>query len=357
MSPTTNPIQMSTHQGRRRDVQSEDETTVRLIITAKETIATRGAYLLATLLLLGAAASSRAAETFVDWQGSDGPPLTMIVVEPGEFVMGSPDAEPGRAKREGPQVTVNIARPFAVSKTEISVSQFAAFVAATGYQTEAERKGAAEVFNVRTGLMVEKAGISWRDNFKGRDADDDLPVIRVSWNDAQAYTSWLAAETGKPYRLLSESEFEYVVRAGTTSPYWWGTGSPKSTVENLAGSNERAGQIRWPVAFKGYTDRFWGPAPVASFEPNPFGLHDVGGNTAEWVADCYVALGKLPSDGSAFEQPDCSKRVFRGAAWSYPPPFARSAYRNAASPTHTTATIGFRVAVDIGQDSQSQAMR
>lgn len=313
--------------------------------------------LLATLVLVAGPASSFAAETFVDLTDANGTGLTMVVVEPGEFVMGSPEGEPGRAEREGPQVKVRFVAPFAVSKTEITVAQFAAFVAATGYRTEAEQKGTAEVFDFRDGMMVEKPGATWRENFKGGEANDDLPVIRVSWNDAQAFAQWVAAETGKPYRLLSESEFEYIVRAGTTSPYWWGTGSPKSIVENVAGSSERSGQLRWPVAFRGYTDRFWGPAPVASFAPNPFGLHDVGGNAAEWVADCYIALGKLPTDGSAFDQPDCSKRVFRGAAWSYPPTFARSAYRNAGSPTMTKATIGFRVAVDLGADSQSQAMR
>ncbi len=309
------------------------------------------------LILVILAASAGAAETIVEAVGPEGAELTMVVVQPGEFLMGSPDREPGRSKREGPQVSVRIAAPFAVSKTEITVGQFAAFVADSGYTTEAERNGKAEIFDLRDGLMTAKNGASWRHNFKGGAADDELPVIRVSWNDALAYSQWLAAQTGKPYRLLSESEFEYVVRAGTTSPYWWGVGSPKTSVENIAGSKERTGQIKWPVAFKGYTDRFWGPAPVASFTPNPFGLHDMGGNAAEWVADCYAELVSLPTDGSSYEEDGCKRRVFRGAAWSYPPPFARSAYRNAAVPTHVAATIGFRVALDLGENAQSQAKR
>jgi formylglycine-generating enzyme required for sulfatase activity len=310
---------------------------------------------LATLLAMLVSLPATASETFVQAANSGNIELTMIVVDNGEFLMGSPDKERGRSKREGPQVEVAIPAPFAISKTEITVAQFAAFVAATGYRTEAEQKGTAEVFNLSDGLMFQKSGATWRDDFNGEQAGGDLPVIRVSWNDAQAFTRWLATDTGKPYRLLSESEFEYALRAGTTSPYWWGKGAPKDATENLAGSKERAAKLKWPVAFNGYTDRFWGPAPVASLAPNPFGLHDMSGNAAEWVADCYATLDKIPTNGSANEQKDCPMRVFRGAAWAYPPPLARSAYRNAAAAAHSSATIGFRVAVNLAQDSQTQA--
>lgn len=311
----------------------------------------------ATLAVVALWCEAGVAEAFVESAGSSGVEVTMVVVEPGEFRMGSPDRELGRAKREGPQVTVRFSEPFAVSKTEITVAQFAAFVAATGYETDAERKGASEVFNVRTGQMADRAGLSWRENFKGTPADSELPAIRISWNDAQAFANWLAVETGKPFRLPSESEFEYALRGGTTSPYWWGDGSPQSSVENVAGSRERAGDLRWPVAFKGYTDRFWGPAPVASLAPNPFGLHDMSGNAAEWVTDCFAGLSEMPTDGTPYIEEGCKKRAFRGAAWSYPPPFARSAYRNGASATYATATIGFRVALDLPTNSQSQAKR
>ncbi len=290
--------------------------------------------------------------------GTSGIEVKMVVVEPGSFVMGSPSKEAGRAQREGPQVTITIERPFAVSETEVSVAQFGRFVETAGYVTDAERSGKGEVFNRRDGLMVHRPGISWREDYKGAEADPELPAIRVSWNDANAFVQWLAKETGQPYRLLTEAEFEYTVRAGTSTPYWWGNGSPQGVIENLAGANERINDLKWPIAFRAYADRHWGPAPVGSFEANPFGVYDMGGNTAEWVADCYTeSLANMPPDGSVSTGGDCSLRVFRGAAWSYPPSFARSAYRNAATAGHANASIGFRVALTVSDERLSQVRR
>jgi len=169
-----------------------------------------------------------------------------------------------------------------------------------------------------------------------RDKPDDSgwgrgrnPVINVSWEDAEAYTAWLSRQTRKRYRLPTDSEWEYAARGGTQSRYWWGEET------GLARANcEGCGSL-WDG------DR---TAPVGKFSPNPFGLHDTAGNVFEWVADCYHnSLAGLPADGTAFDKPDCGKRVIRGGAWSFPPAEARSANRWRDFPSRRSDDTGFRV--------------
>jgi formylglycine-generating enzyme required for sulfatase activity len=185
--------------------------------------------------------------------------------------------------------------------------------------------------------------------YEGRKAGDDEPVIHVSWNDAVAYTRWLARGTGKAYRLPSEAEFEYAVRGGKRTRYWWGDGAPDQPVENLTGELDVSrSQRQWSSYFEGYGDRHWGPAPVASFEPNPFGLHDIGGNVAEWVLDCWHdTYLRAPADGSAWINPGCKLRVVRGGYWASSPDHSRSAFRTSAFPERHDARIGFRIARDL----------
>lgn len=289
---------------------------------------------------------------------SDGLVVEMVVIPEGEFVMGSPDDEAGRSSHEGPQKTVRIAKPFALGRTEVTVKQFAAFVAATGHVTVVEKLGEAKALDSKTGRLVVQAGISWRHDFRGREADENLPVIRVSWHDAKAFAAWLAKETGQDFRLPSEAEFEYALRAGSNTRYWWGSGSPERRIENLPGGRERLRDLRWPAPFRGYTDGNWGPAEVASFEPNPFGLFDMGGNITEWTEDCYAGdLSKVSADGSPHEPATCEKRVMRGSAWALPPPFARSAFRDGVSLDYASALAGFRVARSMAPATESMAQQ
>lgn len=286
------------------------------------------------------------------------PVIDLVIVAAGTFRMGSPPDEAGRSEREGPQVDIAFASPFAIALTEITVGQFRNFVAASGYVTDEEKRGVGDVFHSGNGRLVERNGVNWRHDFAGNEAKEDRPVIRVSWNDAAAFTAWLSDESGQPYRLPSEAEFEYALRAGSTTRYWWGQGTPGRQVENLTGDREQFRKLRWPVAFRYYTDRHWGPAPVGSFPPNPFGLHDMGGNAAEWVADCHTqSLSGQPTDGSPRTTGDCNLRVFRGGAWGYAPPLSRSAYRNAAQLSHASTMLGFRVALDVDTPSSSQVNR
>jgi len=272
-----------------------------------------------------------------------------IVVLAGSFVMGSSAFEDGRSDHEGPEHRVAFRRGFAIGRTEVTVAEFRVFVDRTRYKTDAERHGDSHVYDPRSGRLSQRDGIYWEMDYEGREAREDEPVVHVSWNDASAYLRWLADGTGKVYRLPTESEFEYALRGGRATRYWWGDGSPSRVVENLTGQGDSSrNQREWSTYFAGYTDRHWGPAPVASFEPNPFGLYDIGGNVGEWVMDCWhETYLRAPVDGSAWVNPGCKLRVIRGGHWAGSPNQARSAHRSSANPERRDARIGFRVARDL----------
>ena len=280
-------------------------------------------------------------------EGGRGP--VMIVVPSGSARLGSPPGEAGRFSDEGPVFTVDIERGFALSETEITVGQFRAFVSATGYRTDAERAGSSNVFDRRSSAIIGQRFVDWQQDYLGNRAGDDLPVIHVSYNDARAYTEWLARATDEAYRLPSEAEFEYALRAGTRTRFWWGDGAPDDETENLAGERDRLGRgTRWSDAFDNYRDGFWGPAPVGTFRANPFGLFDLGGNVLEWTADCWVSgYDDPPVDGSARTRDECTQQVLRGGAWSNGPASSRSAYRLSGSMDFSDARVGFRVARDL----------
>jgi len=229
------------------------------------------------------------------------------------------------------------------------VAEFKAFVERTRYRTDAQKNGFSLVYHHYSARLDKKENVSWRKNYEGEDASDQDPVVHVSWNDAQAYVKWLARETGKPFRLPSEAEFEYVVRGGRSSKYWWGNGSPKLAVENLTGEDDTSRLRRnWASYFEDYGDEFWGPAPVGSFAENPYGLFDIAGNVGEWVEDCWHdSYMRAPVDGSSWVNPGCKLRVIRGGYWASSPEQTRSAFRLSALPDRSDARIGFRVARDL----------
>lgn len=220
----------------------------------------------------------------------------LVVVPSGEFMMGSPESERDRGDDEGPLRRVTIGEAFAVGVYEVTFREWDACRRAGG------------------------CSHAPRDGGRGR---GDRPVINVSWGDAKEYVRWLSGETGFGYRLLSESEWEYAARAGTTGPYHFG-----STI-----SREEAN-------FGSRT------VPVGSFPANGFGLHDVHGNVWEWVEDCYRdSYRGAPSDGSAWTTGgDCDSRVLRGGSWNFEPEFLRSASRLRGTAGGRGSLIGFRVA-------------
>lgn len=273
----------------------------------------------------------------------------LVVIPAGSFMMGSPDSEEDRYDNEGPVHRVTFDRGFALARTETTVADFGLFVNATGYRTDAERKGESRVYDPRTGRMDIEPDITWRDDYVGEEATPDLPVTHISWNDARAYVNWLGRETGRSYRLPSEAEFEYAIRAGSQTPYWWGDGSPGEVVENVTGDRDSSPtNANWNVAFRRYSDGFWGPAPVASLQANPFGLFDMSGNVMEWVEDCWHdSFVRAPDDGSSWMNPGCDRHVIKGGAWSSTPAMSRSAFRLLGTADTTDMRVGFRVARDL----------
>jgi len=284
-------------------------------------------------------------ERYVDMQGKT---PAMVVIPTGQFEMGtsSDDSEVETAK---PPHEVTIKQGFALARSEITVGQFREFVRASGYVPDSVKLSGASVYDERSGALREDSSATWEDDYAGNKAADKLPVVNVSWNDARAYAEWLSKRTGKNYRLPSEAEFEYALRGGTTTSYWWGDGKPGSALENLTGSGDhsRSGR-RWSHSFRGYHDGFWGPAPTMSFKPNPFGLYDIDGNVSEWVADCwhdnYI---RAPSDGSAWLNPGCAAHVVRGGSWGSSPEQVVSAYRQGANGDVRSGRVGFRVAREL----------
>ncbi|URL59938.1 formylglycine-generating enzyme family protein [Luteibacter flocculans] len=291
-------------------------------------------------------ASYKPGQVFADrFLDTNGQAPAMVVVPTGKFTMGSPDGEAGHDANESPAHEVQIAKGFAMARSTVTIGQFRDFVRASGYVPQSQSLGGGSVYDEQSGGLRDDASVTWQDDYAGKPGQDRLPVINVSWNDARAYAEWLSQRTGKKYRLPSEAEFEYALRAGSTSRFWWGDGTPSSRVENLTGGNDRSGSgRRWSNAFNGYRDGYWGPAPVMSFTPNPFGLYDMGGNVSEWVADCwhdnYI---RAPRTGEAWVNPGCGRRVIRGGSWGSAPDMVRSAYRQGATADLRNARVGFRV--------------
>ena len=261
----------------------------------------------------------------------------MVVVPAGDFTMGSSASEEGRYDNEGPQHRVTIGYRFAVGVYEVTRGEFARFVRATSramgnscFIPDAKRRE-------RSGMM---SGMNWRN--PGFSQGDDHPAVCVSWNDAAAYARWLSQETGQAYRLLSESEWEYVARAGTTTARYWGESASALDQCRYANGADASSDLDYTAhCYDGYA---W-TAPVGSYGANGFGLHDVLGNVWEWVQDCRNAgYQGAPSNGSAWEQGDCSVRMGRGGSWKNVVPWEiRSARRGAISTGVRSSVQGFRV--------------
>ncbi len=228
----------------------------------------------------------------------------MVVVPSGSFTMGSLSGEEDRNNDEIPQHVVRIDYRFAVGMYEVTFAEWNACVNAEGCRR----------------YVPDDEG--W-----GR---GNRPVINVSWEDAQSYVHWLSARTGHKYGLLSESEWEYVARAGTDTQYSWGNEI------GLNRANCNGCGSRWD---------YEQTAPVGSFSENAWGVYDMHGNVWEWVEDCYNdSYVGAPSDGSTWKSENCFQRISRGGSWLNKPRYLRSAYRNGSTTVLRSNYIGFRVA-------------
>ena len=243
-------------------------------------------------------ANPQPGDTFSDTLSSGDPGPEMVVVPAGTFRMGCLSAE-GCSEYELPVREVTIDQPFAVSKYVVTLEEFSFARGRAQEGREFEGPGASRA--------------SW-----------------VSWADARAYTERLSRETGEKYRLLSEAEWEYVARAGSTTSYPWG---------DELGSN-RANC--WACG-----DEFQFTAPVGRFPPNAWGLHDAVGNEWEWVEDCWNDSHEgAPTDASARLEGDCSDHVIRGGSWRDGPTELRSAFRRPVENPHFKGG-NFRVAREL----------
>ena len=259
----------------------------------------------------------------------------MVFIRGGTFRMGTDDGMP----HEGPAHEVTV-KSFWIDRHEVTVAEFARFVEATRYVTEAERFGWSGVFDARTGDWTRVDGANWRQpEGIGSQAQPREPVTQVSWNDAQEYARW----AGK--RLPTEAEWEYAARGGLAGRrYAWGDdlrphGRP---VANWW-------QGHFPDRDTG-EDGFTGRAPVGSFAPNNFGLHDVAGNVWEWCADWFDESYYRRSPGRDPRGPEGgAERVLRGGSWMCSENFCtnyRVAGRGHATPDTGLNNLGFRCARD-----------
>lgn len=281
-----------------------------------------------------------------DFLTSNTPGPEWVVIPVGQFLMGT---EQGPSHQQ-PAHRVNINRAFAMAKHEITVGQFKQFIESSQYTTTAEQRNVANIYDTRSGRFKQKHGINWRHDYQGKPAKDDLPVIHVSVNDALAYADWLSDQTGQSYRLPAESEFEYVLGLGQDYRYPWGNNDPIQVMGNFSGAKDKLNKsrIRWRDGFTEYQDGFWGPAPVASFIPNLYGLNDLSGNVMEWVADCWHdSYTRAPSNNMAWVNPGCESRVIRGGHWASAKSDYRIQHRLKADVNFTDPRLGFRVARDI----------
>jgi formylglycine-generating enzyme required for sulfatase activity len=282
---------------------------------------------------------------FSDAWAMSSPAPEMVVVPYGRFEMGAPLSLVSAPIAELPRRTVVFKRGFAIARSEITVGQFRQFIESSGYQTRATARGWSMVFDEKGGSMTKRDNIDWHHDHLGRVAKDELPVVHVTLVDAQAYAEWLSKKTGVTYRLPSEAEFEYVLRAGSNTIYPWGDQTPDKVVANLAGAGDKSTQSRsWGNAIPGYRDFHWGAAPVRSFKPEPWGSFDMSGNVEEWVQDCWHdSYQRAPSDSSAWVNPGCKMGITRGASWASSLDEARVSFRTATLMKTHNARIGFRV--------------
>jgi formylglycine-generating enzyme required for sulfatase activity len=220
-----------------------------------------------------------------------------IPLRGGSFTMGSNEEN---SEKPVHQVTI---KPFAMGKFPVSVQEWNACAAAKACGFVAAGK-------------------------------DDAPVTNISWSDAKQYVAWLADTTKKPYRLPTESEWEYAARAGTQTKFWWGDQFQPGMV-NCKNCSDIATAEQ--------------PIKVGSFKPNPFGLYDMGGGVDQWVEDCWHKNYQgAPADGSAWLEGDCALHVIRSGSWRNDARYARPSNRDGYDTNVRYPTHGFRVALSAG---------
>jgi len=293
--------------------------------------------------------------------------MQFVHIPAGEFLMGSeelpdslgrafPDFEAARFHDlydEAPVHRVRITRDFHLGRHEVTVGQFRRFLELSGYVPESIADGAG---GYGYNPDYDPTKTVRRDAFEGRDPkyswrnpgfpqDDDHPVVNVTWNDAVEMARWLSAKEGANYRLPTEAEWEYACHAGTNTRY--ASGDDPAGLARVANVFDADAATHWPKwrdfalpAHDGYAFT----APVGSFAPNAFGLHDMHGNVWEWLSDWHAddTYARSPVDDP--QGPATGEvKVRRGGSWHTWPFYARCAFRNWNTPQTRYTLLGFRL--------------
>jgi formylglycine-generating enzyme required for sulfatase activity len=259
--------------------------------------------------------------------------MHFIRIRPGNFMMGSPETEPGRSSDEILH-RVTLTRHFFMQQTEVTVRQFKRFVHATGYRTEAEKSGGCWITSSGN-RWRQKSGTSWQRPRTGP-LDEDLPVVCVTWNDAAAFARWLSKKEHRIYRLPTEAQWEYAGRAGTSTSF--STGRCLST--NAANYAKIDRKYRDCTVVFNETRRR--PIKAGLLLPNPWKLYNMHGNVSEWCLDWY---GFYPSDSATDPTGPSTgnERVMRGGHWQASAAECRLAKRRRFPPGIASDVVGFRL--------------
>lgn len=286
--------------------------------------------------------------------------MKLVRIPAGAFVMGSSESDiawamttlaqnqPVSLENEFPFHKIRISRPFFMSTTEVTVGQFQAFVDATGYVTDAEDAGGGQVFNTKNNRWEQKDGTSWKN--PGWTVSSNQPVTMVSHNDAQAFVEWLSAKDKMPYKLPTESQWEYAAHGGISATQFpWGDTVPDGRRANYADRNT---DLEWRD--RDADDGYKFVAPVGTYPANGYGLYEMAGNVAEWVRDHYGEnyyrfTPEVDPEGPGHGE----NRVTKGGDWSSGPASLRCAFRGWSRPDLAFNNTGFRVIVDTESQQRS----
>ena len=245
----------------------------------------------------------------------------MIPVPGGSFKMGSPDEEEGRAEDEGPQIEVNV-DPMWVAKTEVNWAQYKEFMDLYAIFKEFEVQGKRKVTEENKVDSITAPTELYDPSFTFEYGEDpELPAVTMTQYSAQQFTKWLSAITGQQFRLPTEAEWEYAARGGTSTAFHWGDSTDE--IDDYAWYFDNADE---------------GALPVGTKKPNPFGLHDMHGNVAEWTVNQHTEDGYSEFDTGkpinaidVVKWPETSSAcVVRGGSWEMDPEQLRSAARLAS---------------------------
>jgi formylglycine-generating enzyme required for sulfatase activity/serine/threonine protein kinase len=273
--------------------------------------------------------------------------MKLRLVPPGEFLMGSTNSKSDVHIEQKPQHRVHISHPFYIGAFEVTRGEFAKFVAATGYTTEAEKDGGKAAGVTAKGDLAETKNLSWKQ--PGFEQTDAHPVVIVSWNDATAFCRWLSEKDGQTYRLPSEAEWEYACRAGTLTPLI--SGSKLNDLFSVGNGLDATFRQHFDPLNKSKAtdvrpaDGFVFTAPVGSFRANAFGLCDMHGNVWEWCQDWYRAPYSPDEVTDPTGPTEGTHRVTRGGGFDCGMSTTSSA-RDFIKPSYRYANIGFRVVCD-----------